>query len=398
MSNSLSAGFSQYWSRRMSRKHYQIDVFRGFASFEEQDKLTKGDRVHRPYRSDLNVVSYVRGTSVNLQDLTDTDEYLLVDQAKIVPFYVDDLDALQHNYKIQNEYADDAAVKLGNVIDGAVLAEVVNATSSVDDGTLGGTSGNPIVVTTSNVMQLFSNAGTKLDLLNIEQDNRFAVVSPQVYQKLWEYLAGKDMPKTYDIGRSGYVGDYAGFQIFKSNASYWTATLALATTPTNTDTVTINGVTFTFVSSIGSTAGNVLIDGSAANSNTHLAALINTPGTTTANGVALSAADQIKIGKISATAGATSTALVGKGIGYAQVSETLTDTTDGWTANKQIQHLMFGRKNATDIVIQKRPNVEVKEVPDKLGKNILPWTLYGIKTFKEGTDMLVDVKVKSSSF
>jgi len=65
------------------------------------------------------------------------------------------------------------------------------------------------------------------------------------------------------------------------------AVLALATNPSNTETVTIQGQVFTFVSSIGTTEGNVLIGGSADATRANLAALINAPQTTTANGVAL---------------------------------------------------------------------------------------------------------------
>ena len=54
--------------------------------------------------------------------------------------------------------------------------------------------------------------------------------------------------------------------------------------PTDGDTVTINGVTFTFKTTLGATAGNVLIGGSATNARANLAALIAAPGTTTASG------------------------------------------------------------------------------------------------------------------
>jgi microcystin-dependent protein len=71
---------------------------------------------------------------------------------------------------------------------------------------------------------------------------------------------------------------------------------SLGTNPTNTHTLTltINGtaVVFTFVSSIGSTAGNVLIGASAAATAANLIALLQQPQTTTSTGVALSTANQ----------------------------------------------------------------------------------------------------------
>src|ERR1700678_655774 len=68
--------------------------------------------------------------------------------------------------------------------------------------------------------------------------------------------------------------------------------ISLATNPTNGQTLTldINGVNvvITFVSSIGTAAGNVLIGASAAATLANLIALLLQPQTTTATGVALS--------------------------------------------------------------------------------------------------------------
>ncbi len=72
--------------------------------------------------------------------------------------------------------------------------------------------------------------------------------------------------------------------------------IALPTNPSNTQTLTltINGtaITITFVSTIGSTPGNVLIGASAAATCANLIALLNQPQTTTATGVALSVGNQ----------------------------------------------------------------------------------------------------------
>ncbi len=76
--------------------------------------------------------------------------------------------------------------------------------------------------------------------------------------------------------------------------------LALPTNPSNgqTLTLTINGtaIVITFVSLIGTTAGNVLIGATAAATLANLIALLNQPQTTTATGVALSIANQPLVG------------------------------------------------------------------------------------------------------
>src|SRR5580704_12546209 len=78
--------------------------------------------------------------------------------------------------------------------------------------------------------------------------------------------------------------------------------VALPTNPTNTQTLTLtingNAVVFTFVSAIGTTAGNVLIGASAAATAANLLALLNQPQTT-ATGVALAGANQTLVNYLS---------------------------------------------------------------------------------------------------
>ena len=199
MANTIDASFAEYWSRRMQAKQFRTDVFREVASFEEESVLKNGDKVHRPYRSNLSVNSLGAEGSFTRQDVSDTDESLTVDQEKEVSFYIKDIDKIQSNYAIANSWADDAAVALSNGIDGDVLAEVANALNTVDDADFGGTSGNGIVLTTSNVFDVFLAATEKLDRRNAPQDGRFAVLSPQFCRVLKEALINRETPWEHKI-------------------------------------------------------------------------------------------------------------------------------------------------------------------------------------------------------
>ena len=117
-----------------------------------------------------------------------------------------------------------------------------------------------------------------------------------------------------------------------SQASNWL--LTSSGTFTDTQTVTIAGVVFTSVNSIGSTAGNFLIGADAAASLTNLTALINDPLTTNSTQVALSAANAQKINdflKLSATTTATVITVTSANNSAAVVSETQTNV--AWTVN-----------------------------------------------------------------
>lgn len=398
MSNNITAFNPEYWSKRMQVVRIKEPVYRALANFEERSNLKDGDTVHRPYRSKLRVMTYTKGTDVSLQDVTSTDESLTVSTTKIVPFYVDNIDKIQNKWDAANAFADDAGRELEAYIDGDFLSEVANARDTVDDGDLGGTAGNAIALTTSNILKTFAVAGKKLtnQLKGVTRDmkGKFAVITPTVHQILIEYLAGKDTNLADTVGQNGKVGTFLGFDLHLSVNTYWTGKWTPANDPSDGDTLTINGVTLTFETGTPTNPGDVKATGTTATSLDNLVAALNAPSTTTANFIAVSDADAAKLTGVVATDGTTFVTLAFDGGGEVAVSGS--EAADVWSAT--ISHLMFGLKGCVDLVIQKEPSVEFRDPPLKLGKNVLPWTLYGLKTFEEGKDMMVDVQLDSSQF
>mgnify|MGYP001611564487 CR=1 FL=1 len=407
MTNSLSASFAAYWSRRMQATNYREAVYVAIVSMEEQSTLSKGQTVHRPYRSTMYPRAYTRGTAVTIRDVTDTDETLTVTTAEVVPFYIDDLDALQHNYRVLNEYADDASEVLTNFIDGDVLGEALNATSVVDDNTInGGTVANGFTLTTANILSTFTNAKKKLKKQNVSVSNLFGAISPEFESVLMTFLSNRETALGDSTGTNGNIGKYMGFELYVSNGLTFTASLAMATIATAGDTITINGVVFT-ARADGSavSSGDFSIQATADLCRAQLTdAINNTTGYAATAGAVdtyfeVTAANRDLLIGITAVNDNTADTLVitAEGVGVITVSETLTAAANVWTGALQIQHNLFGKKGCIDLVIQKRPSVEIKEVPDKLGKNILPWTLYGMKSFAEGKREMVDVKVRADA-
>src|SRR3990167_5136905 len=97
LANTISAGIKEVWDDTYQIVHFKQSVFRAIAVTGLADKLKKGDKLHRIYTSDMvvNTMSATGGYSV--QDLTDTDESLTVDQEKEVSFYIKELDELQNH-------------------------------------------------------------------------------------------------------------------------------------------------------------------------------------------------------------------------------------------------------------------------------------------------------------
>lgn len=411
MANDLSASFPKWWSRRMQRIHHIHDRYRAIASFEEKGKLKVGNVVDRPYKSALAVNDMGDEGSYSRQTIADQGETLTVNQKKEVTFYIQDPDALQSVYKTKSTYAKDAAIKLGNQIDGDVFGACYAAADSiVDDGDMGGTSGSGhgadivgLTLESSNVLDVFTAAAEKLDALNIGDDKRFAMISPQFLKQMRIYISGRQTGWGDKVGKNGRVGFFEGFEIIKSNNLPWTARLEMGTKPQDGDTITINGVTLKFVDTLAAAGDIMIADAGLAETIDNLEDVLEDPSSAIVTGsdvgyTVVSAANQKLLKNISVTDGATYLVIEKTGTSYVAVSQTLTAPDDIWTLNKQVQHNVFGRKGAVDIVIQKYPNMADFHRDGYIGRDIVTWTMYGIKVFDEGDAELVDVQTRSDAF
>lgn len=402
MANDFSPSFKEVWAREQQTIFYKKNVFRQIGDMSFESQLKSGDTFHRTYRSSNGIQTYVRGSDITIDDKTDTDETLIVNKQFATGFYVDDFDAIQNDYDAAASYGKDDGVYLSNQMDADGLGEVYNAQSTVDDGTLGGTAGNGISLNVSNIMDIFSAAKKKLRKLNIPVDNGdlFAVCSPEMEETLIRYGAGKDTPGADKTLMNGFFGKFYGFDLYSSNQLAGSATLLMATQPGNGETVVINGVTFTAVSSIGTTAGNFLIGANVDVTRANLAALINAPGTTNANQVALSVANQRLFLNATATNDNTADTLLVKfkGVGVLTVTETLAAAADIWTVALQKQHNLFGAKGGTALIVQKEPRLVFKDEPKRHGGNVLNGILYGLKSFTDTKKKLVNVEIQSATF
>lgn len=407
MANNLSASFEEIWAKEQQTVFYKINRAMRGADMSFNSMMRKGDTLNRPYRSTAwgTVAPYTRGTAITISDVTDTQQSLTVNAEFANGFYIDDFDQIQDKYDIAADYGKDFAEVLSNQVDADFLGESANATSTLDNASFGGSAGEGITLTASNVSTIFGAARRLILKQNVPAQDMKAFISPEFEEIMVQANSGRDTQRGDQATEDGFIGKYYGFDCYTTNQLAGSAVLSLATQPTNGDTVTINvggtAITFTFVTVIGATAGNVLIGADVDASRVNLTAAINNPGTTSATQVALSTINQnILTANASATdsPGGDTMTLVVKGTGVLVVSETLTDATDTWTTALQVQNNLFMAGRAPTMVMQRTPSVQIKDVPDKLGKNALNGVLYGYKTFNDNAKRMVNVKIASSTY
>jgi hypothetical protein len=163
-------------------------------------------------------------------------------------------------------------VQLSNAIwqeiEGDTLAAAyAGAGSSLDAGNFGGTAGQGVTASVSNiadipVLAMESFLGKKVVFNNNKRFGKLPyedydgmltwIIPPQVWTVIQKYMVARNT----DIGDratvNGYKGEFGNFQVFVANTLPFTTRLALSVSPTDGDTITIKGVTLTFKVSVPS--------------------------------------------------------------------------------------------------------------------------------------------------
>ena len=372
------------------------------SSFRLEPTLSFGQTVDR-FKIDFSGVKVrdeVRtDTARTTDDVSDTAETLTIDQSKYTGVRLHDWDALQKQQNIAETMAQQMAIKMRTKYDGNVLNETKNAYAAFDAGDIGGSAGTPCTYSTTNLPLIITNAPAKLRANNIDEMNLAMVVDPYMTAITEQFLIGKSIDMAGGIFKNGYVGQITrNMSVYESNSLTYNHRLNIGTNPTANDTVTIGQVTFKFVASVGSTAGNVLIGASAAASVTNLVNAINGGTGAGTTYVEVSAANrtylQDTIGCI-ATDATTYLTIECVGSGRITVSKSLTAGGDGWaTTTYPYLSTFVGKKGSIDVVRQQDVKPMTTNPADKPRMTYF-WTdmLWGKKTFTDGSNKFLNLKI-----
>lgn len=450
MVNPNTNNFKETWENEYQLTHYKTPSYKAIADESMKPMLEKGQKLHRTYDSDFVVEDMGGDGGYNNQAWADSDEYIIINYVKDVSFYIKKLDKFQANLPLQIRKARKAMNNLFLQLDGDVLgAAYLGAGSIVDDGSVAaGTAGNGITASTTNIIGIFAAAETALRLANViydptasfsgdfkldRQNNMpVAIISPQLFSILLQYLGGKTTQLGDNVSNSGYVGKYFGFNLFVSNNLPWTGKLVLATNPTAGDTFTLlsgvsnkiggvatsQAVTFTFRAA-PSVAGDVVIASTATLTVANLVNAMNAPYTTIANATntgftpfvksSLTATQQKLFANLTASVDgsvATTLDVQVNGVGNVPVGKSMTAGGNIWTTTQQVQHNIFGVNKSISVVIQYGPDLEILQSNPAAGSNnsgrvgwdFVTWFTYGIKVFNDQVPMIVDVQVRTDTF
>lgn len=404
MANSLAELKPEFWAKEAQRSLFVENKAMAIANTQLRNILAgEGRKAHRTIMSYPASATYTPGTDISVTALTGSKETLEVDTFFASLVSVDDTEEKQSIIALGQLAMKRMMKDHNNRIEQAVLAEVTNALHTLDDGNVGGTSGNNMVLNTDVIPQVFVSADTKLDAIDAPKAGRTAVVGSHFMRWLKLQQAGRDTAFGDGVNTRGVVTNLFGWDIIESNNLPFTAVLTMATNPTDGDTITIAGVVITFRTTLGSTAGSVNIASTVDITRANLAEFLNSPASTEAEDtdtgyVALSAENAFLLRdkrRITATNDNSADTLTITGYGDITVSETLTNASNVWGSERQDS--LFGVRGCVDMVVQMPPKVEVGREPKQFADLVKSLLGFGKKTFADGAREMVRVKINAGT-
>lgn len=402
--------FKEQFASRYQDTFHKVLVGRMIANYRLESDLTEGDKVHR-FSVDMSQVlvrTITPLTDRTIDAITNSQESLDIDQYKGTTFPVSRWEkTLQKNPDLGLLYGKEAGILVAEHTDATILNQVLQATYDFDAGDLTTLTSSGVgidLATSANVTKMVTRAKAKLATKNrVRGGNMVWVIDDYALANISENVIGRDTQMGDNYYQNGASGTILGSEVFVSDNLTAEAILGLATQPTSGDTISINGIVFTFRATL-TTAGDIHITSTVDITRANLASAMNNISTgvveaTDTGYQVLSAADQAAWTALRITATNDNTAntlnIKAVGAGRLTLAETLTDGTDAWTHN--LIHAYYGKKGAIDVVMAAEVDMLMRPEPKQDTMNIFNDVIYGVKTFADGKKKMLDVLINANT-
>lgn len=203
----------EIWSTRLNYKFYKATYFREIFNSDWQGAIGgKGSKVKIRVRPTVIIGDYTEEGNISYQNLQDDMIELVIDKAKYFAFKVGDITKAQADIQISSEASIDAEKQMKIAVETGIYSTIYSdATTQVTSAALDKT----------NVIDWIVDQGTKLDELNIPQENRWMLIPPAVRG----LISKSDLKNAAIMGdgpsilrkKADYVGNINGFEILQSN-------------------------------------------------------------------------------------------------------------------------------------------------------------------------------------
>ena len=205
----------EVFSKLLQAKFYKKSILPEISNTDYEGEIAgQGDKVVIRTVPAVTINNYA-GT-ITTQELTTAKVEMLIDKAKYYSFKVDDVLAAQADINLLEGASTDAAEGMRIAVETEVLAGAITGATTI---------GSQTTITAANILTNILTMSKQLDELNIPEEGRFIVLSPEFISLLKQselrqaYLTGDGTSPL----RNGLVGMVDRFKVFQSNMVYTAA-------------------------------------------------------------------------------------------------------------------------------------------------------------------------------
>ena len=171
--------YSEQWSLTMQETFWGESQANELYNLELSSQLVnRGTVAHKPHTTTSGAQTYTPGSALTATDITATDDTIVANTTKAIIEYIDRIEQGQTMYKLYDERAIEMGRQMNNLLEQAAAANITSANNTVDDGSIGGTAGNNIVMSTSNIDEIFTAAARQMDGLRLPTQGRYPKKTP----------------------------------------------------------------------------------------------------------------------------------------------------------------------------------------------------------------------------
>lgn len=383
--NSTTSWNQTKYAKTVSSLLFTKSVAMSLANTELRANMPDWTTIVRPTTSFLSIQQYTANNTANYDDLDLWNESLVINDTPMVAFTLDILDEDDAGWNIRMNTMENVARLLREYIDWKFFSKVLDFNNTTSTKTNTSTTA-------------FANYSSAIaELINSWVDETKIVLVSDAFgvDMIWQNAVNSTFSlsdRTYSAWYMGKTVSYA--ELVRSENLTCVGSFIFGATPTDGDTVTINGYQFTMKTALTPTAWEVLIGANATASGANLAAAINGGAWAGTTYVAISAKNRNKYLRSLTASAVTWTVTLTSTRWYRGSSAFAKSMTSA--SNKFGQFVIYNvamEQWAIHMVIRDNVKTVSWRIPWSLTNEYLTWSRFGLKVFEDWAERWLIIPV-----
>jgi hypothetical protein len=219
----------EIWSGKLIENFYDATVLAAISNTNYEGEIRRmGDTVNIRTTPEITIKTYVKGQTLSVENPDKPKIQLVIDKGEYFACIEDDVDKVQSDVNMMDTWSKDASERMKIKIDQRVLTDILPEISSLNKGATAGritgninlgTTGTPVAITKTNVLDYIVDMGTVLDEANAPEGDRFLII-PAKMAGMIKKSDLKDASLTGDsvsVLRNGRLGMIDRFTLYMSH-------------------------------------------------------------------------------------------------------------------------------------------------------------------------------------